>query len=147
MPSHFAVSTNWRINAFLVYIATFFPRVCLRKACSQQRCAQHLLSYLSDAAWDWYHQHIIGHHNYTNIPGLDPDVSICNALRDASLVSLRTALTLRSYVTSPKNSNDFTLHGPGVQSMKSRLLSLSFLAHYSIAIPVLSTVNSALTYD
>jgi len=50
---HFGLSCNWRVNAFLPYL---FP--------------------LLSSPWDWYHQHVIGHHVYTNIGHRDPDVWI-----------------------------------------------------------------------
>lgn len=49
---HFAMSTNWKINAFLPYL---FP-------------------WLS-SPWLWYHQHTVGHHSYTNVGKLDPDLA------------------------------------------------------------------------
>ena len=45
------MSTNWRVNSLLVYIAPWFSSPLL-----------------------WYHQHVIGHHAYTNLPGKDPDL-------------------------------------------------------------------------
>lgn len=49
---HFSMSTDWRINAFLPYL---FP-------------------WLS-SPWAWYHQHVIGHHAYTNVAHMDPDLA------------------------------------------------------------------------
>mmetsp|Transcript_1123 Transcript_1123/g.2352 ORF Transcript_1123/g.2352 Transcript_1123/m.2352 type:complete len:519 (-) Transcript_1123:69-1625(-) len=49
---HFALSSNWRINATLPY----------------------LLPLLS-SPWMWYHHHNIGHHAYTNIAHRDPDLA------------------------------------------------------------------------
>ena len=49
---HFALSKNWRINAWLPY----------------------LLPLLS-SPWMWYHHHVIGHHAYTNIGHRDPDLA------------------------------------------------------------------------
>ncbi|KAL7524845.1 hypothetical protein ACHAXR_001895, partial [Thalassiosira sp. AJA248-18] len=49
---HFALSSSWRINAYLPY----------------------LLPLLSSPRM-WYHQHIIGHHVYTNIGHKDPDLA------------------------------------------------------------------------
>lgn len=49
---HFSMSTNWKINAVLPYL---FP-------------------WLS-SPWTWYHQHVIGHHAYTNVARMDPDLA------------------------------------------------------------------------
>ena len=49
---HFALSTNWRVNAAMAY----------------------LLPLLS-SPWLWYHHHVIGHHAYTNIGRKDPDLA------------------------------------------------------------------------
>mmetsp|Transcript_18046 Transcript_18046/g.26832 ORF Transcript_18046/g.26832 Transcript_18046/m.26832 type:complete len:807 (+) Transcript_18046:1599-4019(+) len=49
---HFALSCDWRINATLPYL---FP-------------------WLS-SPWLWYHQHVLGHHAYTNIGFKDPDLA------------------------------------------------------------------------
>lgn len=49
---HFSLSTNWRVNALLPYL---FP-------------------WLS-SPWLWYHQHVIGHHAYTNVARRDPDLA------------------------------------------------------------------------
>jgi delta11-fatty-acid desaturase len=49
---HFSLSTDWRINAALPYL---FP-------------------WLS-SPWMWYHQHVIGHHAYTNVGKYDPDLA------------------------------------------------------------------------
>jgi fatty acid desaturase len=49
---HFSLSSDWRINAVAPYL---FP-------------------YLS-SPWMWYHQHVIGHHAYTNVSHLDPDLA------------------------------------------------------------------------
>lgn len=50
--SHFSVSSDWRINWGMQYI--------YRVMSSQ---------------YDWLHQHIIGHHPYTNIHNKDPDLN------------------------------------------------------------------------
>ena len=49
---HFSLSTDWRVNAILPY---FIP--------------------LLSSPWIWYHQHVIGHHAYTNIGHKDPDLA------------------------------------------------------------------------
>ena len=49
---HFAVSTNWKVNAIL------------------GNCSPWTTSPLM-----WYHQHVIGHHAYPNIPFRDPDLA------------------------------------------------------------------------
>jgi len=49
---HFSLSCDWRVNAVLPYL---FP-------------------WLS-SPWVWYHQHVIGHHAYTNIEHRDPDLA------------------------------------------------------------------------
>lgn len=46
---HFALSKNWRINYFFSYTAPHFS-----------------------SPLTWYHQHVIGHHVYTNIHKKDP---------------------------------------------------------------------------
>jgi len=49
--SHFALSRDWRINALGTYTGIWFS-----------------------SPLAWYHQHIIGHHAYPNIPQRDPDL-------------------------------------------------------------------------
>jgi fatty acid desaturase len=50
---HFSLSSDWRVNAMLPYIFPFgFSSPLL-----------------------WYHQHIIGHHAYTNVGHKDPDLA------------------------------------------------------------------------
>ena len=49
---HFSLSCDWRVNAILPYL---FP-------------------WLS-SPWMWYHQHVIGHHCYTNVAHKDPDLA------------------------------------------------------------------------
>jgi len=49
--THFGLSRDWRINAGAAYIGWYF--------CSPL---------------EWYHQHVIGHHAYPNIPFKDPDL-------------------------------------------------------------------------
>jgi len=49
--SHFALSRNWKINALATYIGFYFS-----------------------SPLEWYHQHVIGHHAYSNIPKRDPDL-------------------------------------------------------------------------
>lgn len=49
--SHFALSRNWRVNAVATYIGWWFS-----------------------SPLEWYHQHVIGHHAYPNIPERDPDL-------------------------------------------------------------------------
>jgi delta11-fatty-acid desaturase len=49
---HFSLSCDWRVNATLPYL---FP-------------------WLS-SPWLWYHQHVIGHHCYTNVAHKDPDLA------------------------------------------------------------------------
>ena len=50
--SHFAVSSDWRINWGMQYIYR-----------------------VMSSPYDWLHQHIIGHHPYTNIHNKDPDLN------------------------------------------------------------------------
>ena len=50
--SHFAVSGDWRINVGMQYIYRVIA-----------------------SPYDWLHQHIIGHHPYTNIHNKDPDLN------------------------------------------------------------------------
>jgi delta11-fatty-acid desaturase len=49
---HFAISTNWKINFLFSYVTPW--------------TASPLM---------WYHQHVIGHHAYPNIPFKDPDLA------------------------------------------------------------------------
>jgi len=49
---HFSLSSDWRINAITPY---FLP--------------------LLSSPWLWYHQHVIGHHAYTNVGNKDPDIA------------------------------------------------------------------------
>lgn len=49
--SHFALSTNWVINKLGVDLGFMF-----------------------NTPYVWYHQHVIGHHSYPNILGMDPDL-------------------------------------------------------------------------
>ena len=55
--SHFAVSQDWRINWGMQYMYRIFS-----------------------SPYDWLHQHIIGHHMYTNIHNKDPDLNHENNL-------------------------------------------------------------------
>jgi delta11-fatty-acid desaturase len=49
--AHFSISSDWRVNALLSYLAPWFS-----------------------SPLEWYHQHVIGHHIYTNVPERDPDL-------------------------------------------------------------------------
>ena len=49
---HFALSTDWRINAWLPYLFPYYS-----------------------SPWMWYHEHVIGHHAYPNIGHKDPDLA------------------------------------------------------------------------
>ena len=49
--AHFAMSERWAVNSALTYAAPWFSSPLI-----------------------WYHQHVVGHHAYTNIPGRDPDL-------------------------------------------------------------------------
>eukprot|EP00047_Mylnosiga_fluctuans_P001693 m.221479 g.221479 ORF g.221479 m.221479 type:complete len:439 (+) comp10595_c0_seq1:326-1642(+) len=49
--SHSALSRNWRLNVLGTYVGWWFS-----------------------SPLEWYHQHIIGHHAYPNIPERDPDL-------------------------------------------------------------------------
>jgi delta11-fatty-acid desaturase len=49
--AHFAMADSWLVNAALTYASPWFSSPLI-----------------------WYHQHVIGHHAYTNIPGKDPDL-------------------------------------------------------------------------
>ena len=49
--SHFAISNNWRVNWYIQY-----------------------LFYIFSSPYVWLHQHVIGHHSYTNIDNKDPDL-------------------------------------------------------------------------
>lgn len=49
--SHFSLSRNWRVNALATYVGYYFS-----------------------SPLEWYHQHVIGHHAYPNIPHRDPDL-------------------------------------------------------------------------
>ena len=56
--SHFAVSQDWRINWGVQYMC----RVIV-------------------SPYDWLHQHVIGHHPYTNIHNKDPDLNHSREIR------------------------------------------------------------------
>ena len=49
--SHFAYSLNWKINELMMNVGFMF-------------CTPYV----------WYHQHVIAHHSFPNIHGLDPDL-------------------------------------------------------------------------
>lgn len=49
--SHFAISNDWRINWYIQYLFFMFS-----------------------SPYTWLHQHVIGHHQYTNIDNKDPDL-------------------------------------------------------------------------
>mmetsp|Transcript_14355 Transcript_14355/g.30141 ORF Transcript_14355/g.30141 Transcript_14355/m.30141 type:complete len:500 (+) Transcript_14355:68-1567(+) len=49
---HFSLSSNWRVNAYLPYLMPLISSPSM-----------------------WYHQHVIGHHVYTNISNKDPDLA------------------------------------------------------------------------
>ena len=56
--SHFAVSRDWRINWGIQYMYR-----------------------VMSSPYDWLHQHIIGHHPYTNIHNKDPDLNHSREIR------------------------------------------------------------------
>jgi fatty acid desaturase len=49
---HFSISTDWRLNAILGYTSPWTTSPLM-----------------------WYHQHVIGHHAYPNVPFRDPDLA------------------------------------------------------------------------
>lgn len=49
--SHFALSRDWRVNLVGTYVGWWFS-----------------------SPFEWYHQHVIGHHAYPNMPNRDPDL-------------------------------------------------------------------------
>lgn len=49
---HFSLASDWRINAIMPYLVP-----------------------LISSPWMWYHQHVIGHHAYTNVGHKDPDIA------------------------------------------------------------------------
>lgn len=49
--SHFALSRSWVVNALATYYGIYFS-----------------------SPLEWYHQHVIGHHAYPNLPHRDPDL-------------------------------------------------------------------------
>lgn len=49
--AHFGISWNWKINRLMTNFGFAFS-----------------------APYTWYHQHVIGHHSFPNIPGKDPDL-------------------------------------------------------------------------
>lgn len=66
---HFALSSNWRVNATLPY----------------------LLPLISSPSM-WYHQHVVGHHVYTNIGHKDPDLAHAPQLmREHESIKWRTS--------------------------------------------------------
>lgn len=52
--------------------------------------------------FSWYHQHTVGHHVDTNIPGCDPDLYHFALNADTGMPGFRTSIELR---TLPENSN------------------------------------------
>ena len=56
--SHFAISKDWRINLGMQYIYRVMA-----------------------SPYDWLHEHIIGHHPYTNIHNKDPDLNHSREIR------------------------------------------------------------------
>lgn len=65
--SHFAISSDWRINLGMQYIYR-----------------------VTSSPYDWLHQHIIGHHPYTNIHNKDPDLAHeSNLIKDSKEKPLR----------------------------------------------------------
>eukprot|EP00043_Microstomoeca_roanoka_P004505 m.50109 g.50109 ORF g.50109 m.50109 type:complete len:448 (-) comp12525_c0_seq1:562-1905(-) len=63
--SHFALSRDWRINSLATYVGWYFS-----------------------SPFEWYHQHVIGHHVYANIPNKDPDL-YHNAAMERHTTTLR----------------------------------------------------------
>jgi len=55
--SHFALSRNWLVNMAATYFGFWFS-----------------------SPLEWYHQHVIGHHAYPNVPQRDPDLYHNNIL-------------------------------------------------------------------
>jgi len=73
---HFSLSSDWRVNAILPY----------------------LLPLLS-SPWMWYHQHVIGHHAYTNIGHKDPDLAHAPQLmREHESIKWRKSHTHQSHI-------------------------------------------------
>lgn len=74
---HFSLSSDWRINAILPY----------------------LLPLLS-SPWMWYHQHVIGHHAYTNVGHKDPDIAHAPQLmREHESIKWRKSHTGQSHIS------------------------------------------------
>jgi fatty acid desaturase len=75
--AHFAMADSWLVNAALTYAAPWFSSPLI-----------------------WYHQHVIGHHAYTNIPGRDPDLYHAPGLwRFSKDLRVRAAHGWQAYTT------------------------------------------------
>ena len=75
--AHFAMADSWVVNAALTYAAPWFSSPLI-----------------------WYHQHVIGHHAYTNMPGKDPDLYHAPGLwRFSSDLRARPAHAWQAYTT------------------------------------------------
>jgi len=74
---HFSLASDWRINATMPY---FLP--------------------LLSSPWMWYHQHVIGHHAYTNVGHKDPDIAHAPQLmREHESVRWRASHKNQSHVS------------------------------------------------
>ncbi len=77
--AHFAMSSDWRVNALWTYIAPWFASPTI-----------------------WHHQHTIGHHCYTNVPKRDPDLYHAPAMwRFQSSLRWKPMHKLQPYTTLP----------------------------------------------
>ncbi|CAE8597541.1 unnamed protein product, partial [Polarella glacialis] len=71
--SHFSISSKPWVNRLLAHIG-----------------GAHM------SLFSWYHQHTIGHHSHTNIPGRDPDLYHFSISADSGLAGFRTSIYSRT---------------------------------------------------
>lgn len=84
---HFALSTNWKVNALVPYFQPFFS-----------------------SPYAWYHQHVIGHHVHTNVGHRDPDLAHAPSfIREHNSVKFR-----KSHESQHKMWHLLTIWGIGV---------------------------------
>ena len=78
--SHFSISKNWRVNKFAMDTGFMF-----------------------NTPYVWYHQHVIGHHSFPNILGMDPDLyhapSIIRHSNDIRLRASHKIQTMTFFLT------------------------------------------------
>lgn len=94
-------------NVFCMFLLPFLywwgPSPCMHDgahfALSRKPWVNQLFAHIGGAhmsLFSWYHQHTIGHHVDTNVPGCDPDLYHFAMFADSGMPGFRTSLELRT---------------------------------------------------